>query len=48
VIQQGPEAEVYGQFLQECDASGSVGPVPSEDPGPYKIVLYKDADSIDS
>lgn len=48
VKQQGTEAEVYGQFLDECEASGNVGPDPADIPGPKKIQLYKDADSQDS
>ncbi len=48
VRQQGTEAEVYGQFLEQCEASGNVGPDPAEVPGPYLIQLYKDPDSRDS
>ena len=43
--QQGTEAEVYGQFVEECDASGNVGPDPEDMPGPTVIQLYKDVDS---
>lgn len=48
VRQQGTEAEVYGQFVEECDASGNVGQDPQDIPGPTVIQLYKDADSRDS
>jgi len=44
----GGEDEIFGQFLDACEASGRVGPVPSDLPGPHKVVLYKDADSKDS
>jgi len=46
--QQGTEAEIYGQFVEECDASGNVGQDPQDIPGPTIIQLYKDADSRDS
>jgi hypothetical protein len=46
--QQGTEAEVYGQFVDECEASGNVGPDPQDIPGPTIIQLYKDVDSRDS
>jgi len=48
VKQSGTEAEVYGQFIEDCEASGNVGPNPVETEGPTKIQLYKDADSGDS
>lgn len=45
-IQSGPDSYVYGQFIGECEASGSTGETP--DPvvnnffGPNEIVLYND------
>ncbi len=41
-------AEIIGQFVEECDASGNVGPDPQDVDGPVVIQLYKDADSRDS
>lgn len=48
VQQKGNESEVYGQFVETCGASGMAGPNPGAGPGPHKIVLHKDPDSIDS
>jgi hypothetical protein len=48
VKQKGSEAEMYGEFIDECDANGSFGPWPTTNPGPYLIQLYKDPDSSDS
>jgi len=48
VKQKGSEAEMYGEFVADCDAKGTVGPSPTNIPGPYLIQLYKDPDSGDS
>jgi hypothetical protein len=48
---QGNTQQIYGQFIDACEASGSVVEDPSaiEDSfNLYKIVLYKDPDSQDS
>jgi hypothetical protein len=47
-IQKGSDAELYGEFQNECNSEGVSGPDPSEIPGPYRIQLYKDSDSYDS
>jgi hypothetical protein len=42
---------VYGQFVSECDADGTIEenpPGPGAGPALYKIILYKDPDSRDS
>jgi hypothetical protein len=42
---------VYGQFVEECEASGTIAedpPGPGNGPGTYKIILYKDPNSRDS
>jgi hypothetical protein len=42
---------VYGQFISECDADGTIEenpPGPGTGPVLYKIILYKDPDSLDS
>ncbi|MNE01898.1 hypothetical protein D3C80_943510 [compost metagenome] len=41
VAQQGVEAQVFGQFVKECEGDGVAGPVPTEDTGPAIIQLYK-------
>jgi hypothetical protein len=41
VAQQGVEAQVFGQFVKECEGDGVAGPVPTEDVGPVIIQLYK-------
>ncbi len=52
VKQQGNEAKVYGQFVEDCRTGGSPGPQPGGGPtggnGPHVIQLYEDPDSIDS
>ena len=45
-VQRGNENWVFGEFVDECEASGSPGPTPGQ--GPYKIVLHDDPDSDDS
>lgn len=44
--QSGSEGWIFGQFIEECPATGAPGPVPGF--GPYKIVLHNDPDSRDS
>ncbi|ADE14573.1 conserved hypothetical protein [Nitrosococcus halophilus Nc 4] len=47
----GNTQEIYGQFIAECKADGSVieaPPIDDDDFDLYKIVLYKDPDSQDS
>jgi hypothetical protein len=42
---------VYGQFISECEATGTIEenpPGPGTGPALYKIILYKDPDSQDS
>lgn len=46
--QQGNESHVYGEFIEECRASGVPGEDPTSIPGPYVIQLYRDPDSPDS
>lgn len=41
VAQQGTEAQVFGQFVKECEGDGVAGPIPTEDVGPVIIQLYK-------
>ena len=48
VQQQGTEAQIFGQFLEGCNAGGLPGPAPVDSPAPYRIQLYKDTDSSDS
>lgn len=47
-ISGGPEKEIFGQFVTECEAAGVPGAAPGAGPGPYLIQLYKDPDSNDS
>jgi hypothetical protein len=44
VKQKGNEAEMYGEFVEECDAVGAFGPNPTTEPGPFLIQLYDDPD----
>ena len=37
----GGEAEIFGQFVQECEGDNVAGPSPSTDSGPQIIQLYK-------
>lgn len=41
VEQKGTEAQVFGQFVKECEGDGVAGPVPTKDEGPVIIQLYK-------
>ncbi len=47
-IQQGNEAKVYGQFVEDCKVKGVPGPNPNNGPGPYVIQLYEDESTPDS
>lgn len=42
--------KIIGEYVDECEVNGSSGTNPGGGPGPllYKIVLYKNVDSIDS
>lgn len=44
---KGNEAEIYGQFVEECRGKGTVSQDGPND-GPVEIVLYNDIDSWDS
>jgi hypothetical protein len=48
VVQQGTEANIFGQFIESCTANGTGGPDPGSGPGLYLIQLYKDPGSGDS
>jgi hypothetical protein len=48
VQQKGNEAQIFGQFIEGCNAGGLPGPAPVAGPAPYRIQLYKDTDSADS
>ena len=52
VVQKGNENFVYGQYIGDCGAGGTPGPVPDPNPvagaGIYKIVLHNDPLSPDS
>jgi len=37
----GTEAEIFGQFVQECEGDNVPGPNPVNDSGPQIIQLYK-------
>ncbi|WP_353741436.1 Tad domain-containing protein [Pseudomonas fluorescens] len=37
----GAEAEIFGQFVKECEGDNVAGPSPSTDSGPQIIQLYK-------
>ncbi len=39
--QKGNEAQIFGQFVEECYADGYPGPTPVDDAGPNIIQLYK-------
>ena len=51
-VHQGQENHVFGQYIGECGADGTPGPVPNPNPeentGIYKIVLHNDPGSPDS
>jgi hypothetical protein len=48
IAKGGNEDELFGQFVGNCEGSGVISPIPGDGPGPTKIILYKDTDSIDS
>ncbi|MDH3645825.1 MAG: Tad domain-containing protein [Gammaproteobacteria bacterium] len=53
VSQQGNDAHIYGQFIENCRAYGTPGPQPgggggATGVGPIVIQLYEDPDSTDS
>lgn len=41
VKQSGVEAQVFGQFIKECEGDGYAGATPADDVGPNIIQLYK-------
>ncbi|WP_375739115.1 pilus assembly protein TadG-related protein [Pseudomonas boanensis] len=41
VAQQGNEAQIFGQFVKECEGDNVPGPTPEDDVGPVVIQLYK-------
>jgi len=41
VAQQGNEAQIFGQFVEECEGDAVPGPTPVDDAGPEIIQLYK-------
>lgn len=47
-VQQGNESQVFGQFIEDCNAGGVPGPAPGDAPGLYIIQLYKDPASPDA
>lgn len=47
-VQQGNDAELYGQFVGDCGAQGYPGQNPGAGPGPYIIQLYEDTSTLDS
>lgn len=47
-IQQGNRANIFGEFVDECEVGGMPGPDPVNIPGPYLIQLYRNFDSNDS
>jgi hypothetical protein len=47
----GNTQSIYGQFISDCEADGTIEehpPGPGTGPAAYKIILYKDAGSVDS
>ncbi|AYC32618.1 pilus assembly protein [Pseudomonas cavernae] len=38
---QGNEAQIFGQFVKECEGDNVAGPTPIDDAGPQIIQLYK-------
>lgn len=44
----GNDKQIFGQWVEHCDAGGNAGQDPGTGPGPYLIQLYKDPDSGDS
>jgi hypothetical protein len=52
VVQKGNDNFVFAEYIGDCGAGGTPGPVPNPDPvansGIYKIVLHNDPLSPDS
>jgi Flp pilus assembly protein TadG len=48
VVQQGNNAFVFGQFINDCTVDGTPGPNPVAGNGPHIIQLYDDPNSNDS
>lgn len=44
----GNDVRIFGQFVDSCLSSGTPGPNPDDEKGPFRIQLYKDPDSNDS
>jgi len=47
-VAQGPNPDVFGEFVEGCEVNGTAGPLPTTGPGPYVLQLYKDPDRVDS
>lgn len=47
-MQQNGQAELFGQFKDDCGGRGVPGPEPGVGPGPHIIQLYKDPATLDS
>ena len=44
----GNNANIFGEFVADCQAGGTPGPAPSNIAGPYVIQLYRNFNSGDS
>jgi hypothetical protein len=44
----GPDKEIFGQFVDDCVATGVPGPEPGDEGLTFVIQLYDDPDSDDS
>jgi Flp pilus assembly protein TadG len=40
-VHTGGDAQIFGQFVEECEGDGVAGPTPEDDQGPLIIQLYK-------
>ncbi|MNO02877.1 hypothetical protein D3C81_2234150 [compost metagenome] len=40
-VHTGGDAQIFGQFVKECEGDGVAGPTPVDDQGPLIIQLYK-------
>ncbi|TBW09598.1 pilus assembly protein [Azotobacter chroococcum subsp. isscasi] len=40
-VHAGSDAQIFGQFVKECEGDGVAGPTPATDAGPQIIQLYK-------
>lgn len=48
-INEGGDAQIFGQFVRECEGDGVAGPIPVNDQGPLIIQLYKSyVDGVES